>query len=1379
MDAQEYFYKHKGKTIKLNMNPGLITIKFNKNYSVDERNALLHNHRIIALQEREKVVSNLGYFTLKKNLSIKEVEQLIDSLNTIPEVDFAAPVFNCKNGSYMSLSTELLVQLNSINDITMLEKMVTKHGIIIKKHLGEPAKDGSSRNYFNGLYLLEVPKSKINQLLTITNTFQSSGLFSYAQPNFIRYLKRSFVPPTDPMYGSEWAIQKMKVPSTWVTTTGSSAIKVAIIDLGVDGSHPDLATNTLIGFDATYNSGSASGQTISDSQGYPEGDDYHGTACAGEVAAIANNGIGLAGVAYGCKILPIRVAIGGTDGTMITDEVIMASAINWAWSNGFADVLSNSWGGGSVSTVVETAIDKATVQGRGGLGCPVLFSTGNSDTAVSWPASYPTTIAVGATNEKDHRCDVTDWGYDADGESQGSNYGTGVDVAAPGNNIVTTDIHGVAGDTIGDYTHSFGGTSAACPYAAGVAALILSANPNMTMTQVRFALEVNCEKVGGYSYASNVSGQPTSTWSNELGYGRINAQNAVAYAESLLAPMPPYGTVSATASVPSPLCWGSNPYPQILVTINGNPPLNDSYFGQCFQFEWYYDAACTNPATELDPSPYKAKINIPTGINIISPPSSYPYTTTYYLAVWDGNNTKHTNVTSITITLHERPIVATTNNFFICRGSNQNLSTGSSVTHGIAPYTYQWNPPATNLTNPSSLNCTAQNVQGFSDFVLTVVDQAGCSATNYVNLEVSHIVPTSTITPHYKICVGSNPITITQAFIGGFPVYAGYQYSWLPSTNLSSSTASSPIFTPVNLGITTYTVTATDQYGCTGVGYVIVDVSNNNPVATTSGPITTCPLKPTTLVGTGSGGTLPYTFSWKNGSTNLTGTSSVNQMSVTIPAPSSTSTYNFKVTDSYGCIGNASTTITISMANVPVASINTAANLNHLCQGNSYTLNATASGGSGNYTYSWSSSGNSFSPPQTATTTFKPNNAPYYASTPAPTYIYLNVLDNNGCSTVQTVTATVYQYLNVLGGLPVRCANDAGVPLAINITDNTGPYTYTWSPASSLNNIHLANPIATPSVGTSYSVYVIDAYGCTNGPPRLNDIVDVYTGPPQVDFTANSCQPNLQLFNQTNLNCSQGQFYPNSSPTVLWTMGSGLSPSSSTAWNPVAYIGVPPGSKNISLTVTTYNSLGTSCYSGTKAKSVYVIPPTSATSTINVLCTTYSGSIIYNDQIANKITTNSLCQTNIANGATATYIAGTGGISILPGFDAAYGSNFLAYIDATCFNLPKANPGGNSTTNTDTVQTTNIGKTNINGINQLKIYPNPNNGTFILQFITEPNAQIADVIIYNILGDVIWKNSEGVRDSELKVNLASQQPGIYYVRALIENSLFVTKFVIQ
>jgi len=325
----------------------------------------------------------------------------------------------------------------------------------------------------------------------------------------------------DPLLINQWSIENngymggtpgadMKVTEAWNYSTGFG-IKVAVFDLGVQLDHPDLIDNLLPGYDATGN-GSAGAPGCNNNVC-----DKHGTLCSGVIAATHNN-IGIKGVAYGAKIIPVRIGYKNNPNVsyFISSTNWQVNAFMWAKENG-ADVISCSWGGGSNISLLDNAITDCVDNGRNGKGITVLFATGNSNNStISYPASHPKVIAVGASTMCDERkqhssCDKEDWG---------SNYGEGMSIVAPGVKIYTTDHNS-------NYI-SVSGTSLACPNVAGVVALILSFNPNFTQNQVRNIIESTADKIQPSSYNYQTWGTyPNGTWSHQAGYGRVNATSAI------------------------------------------------------------------------------------------------------------------------------------------------------------------------------------------------------------------------------------------------------------------------------------------------------------------------------------------------------------------------------------------------------------------------------------------------------------------------------------------------------------------------------------------------------------------------------------------------------------------------------------------------------------------------------------------------------------------------------------------------------------------------------------------------------------------------------------------------------------------------------------
>ncbi len=551
-----YYYYYKDAQTPLELNPEYVYLVAHPIISSKEQLALYLGQQVEITKFGE---SNVGrtlhtkagtatqaseyWAEVKLDKRLPYSEQL-NQLRQNASVELAAPYFKNKTTDKIGLSNYFYVKLKNENDLALLKETAQSAQVQLV-----------GQNKFMPLwYTLKCTGNSEYNALQAANFFYETGRFAAAEPDLMvdDLLNAAStnggtanpattnawfdLVPTDPLYANQWGLNNtgqnggtagtdIQAEDAWDITTGSPNIMVSVLDQGFEMDHPDLAANTFgTGFDAE--TGAAPSVVRGD----------HGTACAGIIGAAQNN-IGVSGVAPNTRISSISVNFGQT-----TTVQMLADGINWAVNNGAA-VISNSWGGGAQSSIFDDAITNALTNGRDGLGTIIVFSSGNNNSSTSnYPGnSNPDIINVGAID----RCGVRAGRIDIIPQScdpwcatcqPGSAFGSTLDVVAPGTNISTTDRQGAAGyDNSNDYTSSFGGTSAACPYVAGVAALVLSVNPNLTVQQVADVIEQSATKVRTdlYTYSAT-AGRPNGTWHNEMGYGLVNAYEAVLLAQNCL-----------------------------------------------------------------------------------------------------------------------------------------------------------------------------------------------------------------------------------------------------------------------------------------------------------------------------------------------------------------------------------------------------------------------------------------------------------------------------------------------------------------------------------------------------------------------------------------------------------------------------------------------------------------------------------------------------------------------------------------------------------------------------------------------------------------------------------------------------------------------------
>jgi len=352
--------------------------------------------------------------------------------------------------------------------------------------------------------VLRVPAANRDKVL---EALSHNPNIEFAEPD---YIVAHDAVPNDPYFsnGSEWHLPKIQAPQAWDVTTGRSSVVVAILDTGVDGSHPDLVERLVPGWNFYDNN-----SNTSDVYG-------HGTAVAGTAVASSNNGIGVAAVAWGCRLMPLRISDLNGYGYAST----ISKALTWAADNG-ARVANISYRidfSSSVSTAAQYFMSKGGV---------VTMSAGN-EAAVYNTAEDPSILVVSATDSVDK---LATW----------SNTGNNVDLAAPGVSIRTTNNGGSYG--------SWSGTSFSAPIVAGVSALVLSVNPTLTGAKVRDILCQSVDDFGAVGYDPS------------YGYGRANAFKAVLASGGTV----PTDTMPPTVSITSPT-GGSTVSGTVVVNVSSS-----------------------------------------------------------------------------------------------------------------------------------------------------------------------------------------------------------------------------------------------------------------------------------------------------------------------------------------------------------------------------------------------------------------------------------------------------------------------------------------------------------------------------------------------------------------------------------------------------------------------------------------------------------------------------------------------------------------------------------------------------------------------------------------------------------------------------------------
>ncbi|MEO0108421.1 MAG: S8 family serine peptidase [candidate division WOR-3 bacterium] len=395
--------------------------------------------------------------------------------------------------------------------IPEIDELNTRLGIKrIMKIVRDPKPNQLAQQYGLDLLYTMIADPAVD-VYELVDAYLTCPRIAGAWPNIIRPVDEV---PNDPRYSSQWHLAKIGAPAAWDISHGDPGVVFGVVDQGVDYTHEDIGANVWINdfedinhngrFDPIPESqGGDLNDIDDDGNGYtddvcgydflsydpdpmPEGNDDHGQHCFGDAGAVTNNGLGVASPGWGCRGMCLRAGAGGGIYMGPAIAAIYYTVEKGAW------ISSHSYGSSSPYPPERSAMEYAYASGA-----LVCAAAGNDGvTSPHYPGSYDVCIAVAASDQADRRCS---W----------SNYGSWIEVAAPGTGIVSTVLHN-------GYT-ALDGTSMATPVTAGLLCLIKAANPGLTNEQARETLFATCETMPDPDFRAGL-----------LGHGRISAVKAIA-----------------------------------------------------------------------------------------------------------------------------------------------------------------------------------------------------------------------------------------------------------------------------------------------------------------------------------------------------------------------------------------------------------------------------------------------------------------------------------------------------------------------------------------------------------------------------------------------------------------------------------------------------------------------------------------------------------------------------------------------------------------------------------------------------------------------------------------------------------------------------------
>jgi hypothetical protein len=509
------------KTVQLEVDPDLVAVRVRRGGSL--REGPVPRPETGLLDEMETVLSfpevSVEVYRRREQAS-HSMEDLRRQLNESPSTRFAGRVLVDQHSREPVLYTEnLFVKFRDDKSREQSLAVLREAGLTVKRELP----------YATNAFFVAAPEGTGQRVFDIADELLRREDVEYCHAELVRRLGRRTIFP------QQWHLKATTVGNQWVSASANveaahtiaegEGVTIAVIDTGIDIDHEEFSSldKIIAPWDATAN----------DTNPRPNSRaEKHGTACAG--VACGEGRFGASGVAPRAKLMPLRMI------SQLGSQA-EADAFFWAAENG-ADVISCSWGPPCgawfdpddplhttefpLPDSTRLAIDYAVTKGRGGMGCVVFFAAGNGNESVDNDgySSYERVLAVAASNDRNRRSVYSDFGEavfcafpSQDFEFPEENRPAPL---TPG--IWTTDRMGKVGYSADNYTNSFGGTSSACPGAAGVAALVLSSNEALHWEEVKNILRLSCDRIDQQDGQYNEEGH-----SPFYGYGRLNAEKAV------------------------------------------------------------------------------------------------------------------------------------------------------------------------------------------------------------------------------------------------------------------------------------------------------------------------------------------------------------------------------------------------------------------------------------------------------------------------------------------------------------------------------------------------------------------------------------------------------------------------------------------------------------------------------------------------------------------------------------------------------------------------------------------------------------------------------------------------------------------------------------